>query len=540
MSGTLPDGLPEYTLGWGILQWSAKYLKQPDGVNAGDRWLYTDSQARFVLWLYAVDEDGRWLYRRACLRWSKGRGKSPMLAALCLAELCGPVRFSHWDDDGQAVGMATPAAWVQIAATAEWSTVNTMSMVLAMCPKGSRLQIDHGLDPGRTIIHRPGTGSRLEVISASARSAEGNRPTFVVMDETQEWGETNGGHALAETLRRNLGKMRGRSVEACNAHAPGTDSIAEGTYEAWLAQTEGRAVNRDILYDAIEAPPDTSLTDPVSLRAGLEVCYADAPWQDLDRIMAEIWDVATPVDKSRRYYLNQIVAAEDSWVSPVNWDALAKPTRVVEPAEEIALFFDGSKSRDATALVGCAMSDGHVFTLGVWEPDQNDDDDVVPVVEIELCVARTFAKYRVVGFFADVQEWQGQVITDWPRLYGDQLLIWAMKSGKQPTPIAWDMRTRVHEFTLAVETAEVEILDKRFTHDGDSRLARHVYNAKRRPNNWGISIGKETRWSPRKIDAAVCMAGVRMVRRLVLASDEWEKYERRKRRAGKGKVVVLS
>lgn len=540
MTGTLPEGLPEYSLGWGVLAWCSFYLRQPDGESAGERWVFTDSQARFVLWLYAVDERGKWLYRRAALRWSKGRGKSPMLAALSLVELCGPVMFSHWDGDGQPVGRQRPAAWVQIAATAEWQTVNTMSLVLAMCPRGSRLVRDYGIDPGKQVIHVPGTGSRLEIISASARAAEGNRPTFIVMDEVQEWHESNGGHALARTLRRNLGKTGGRVVEAGNAHNPGSGSLSEETWDAFLSQREGRTVNQDILYDAVEAPADTDLADPVSLRAGLDVCYADAPWQDLDRIMAEVWDTSTPPDQSRRYYLNQIIAAEDSWAVPTDWDALTDPSRIVVEREEIALFFDGSKSRDATALIGCCMSDGHVFTLGVWEPDQNDDDSVVPVAAVELAVAQTFERYRVVGFFADVAEWQGQVITDWPWLYGDDLLIWSVKTGTQPTPIAWDMRSRIRDFTLAAETAEVEIRDRRFTHDGDSRLARHVYNARRRPNNYGISIGKETRWSQRKIDAAVCMIGARMVRRLVLASDAWAKYERRRKRAGKGRVVVLT
>ncbi len=535
---TLPDGLPDHTLGWGVLAWCSKYLRQPDGEHAGDRWKFTPSQARFVLWFYAVDEDGRWLFRRGALRWSKGRGKSPMLAAMCLAQLCGPVRFSHWEN-GEPIGKPEPAAWVQIAATAEFQTINTMAMVSAMAPKGSRLQIDYGLDVGKTKIYKPG-GGRLEIIAASYRAAEGNRPTFVVMDEVQEWYATNGGHELARVLRRNLGKMGGRVIEAGNAHMPGGDSIAQHTWEAFQAQQEGRSVNRDILYDAIEAPADTDLRDPSSLRHGLEICYADAPWQDLDRIMAEIWDISTPEDQARRYYLNQITASEDAWCDPQEWGAIKQP-RSVEDGEEIAMFFDGSKSRDATALIGCCMSDGYTFVLGIWEPDpKHNTDDVVPVGEVELTVARAFEQFRVVGFFADVQEWQGQVITDWPLKYGDQLLVWAVKNGKQPNPIAWDMRSRVFDFTLAAETALEEILSGRFKHDGDSRLARHVSNARRRPNQWGYSVGKESPDSPRKIDGCVSMIGARMVRRLVLTSDAWEKHMRKKNRSNKGRVVVLA
>jgi phage terminase large subunit-like protein len=76
----------------------------------------------------------------------------------------------------------------------------------------------------------------------------------------------------------------------------------------------------------------------------------------------------------------------------------------------------------------------------------------------------------------------------------------------------------VFDFTRAVELCEAEIREGAFTHDGDPRLARHVANARRRPNRYGQSIGKETPSSPKKIDAAVAMIGARMVRRLTLAA----------------------
>jgi len=54
-------------------------------------------------------------------------------------------------------------------------------------------------------------------------------------------------------------------------------------------------------------------------------------------------------------------------------------------------------------------------------------------------------------------------------------------------------------------------------------LARHAGNAIRSPNRWGVSVSKESRESPRKIDLMVCAIGARMVRRLVLASEAWQK-----------------
>jgi len=114
------------------------------------------------------------------------------------------------------------------------------------------------------------------------------------------------------------------------------------------------------------------------------------------------------------------------------------------------------------------------------------------------------------------------------------MTVWAESgSSRDPQPIAWDMRGHVMEFTKACELTEAEITDQQFTHDGDSRVARHVGNARRRPNRHGVSIGKESRGSPHKIDAAVCVIGARMVRRLVLAEQARIKPEPKRRQSGR-------
>ena len=74
---TLPDGRPRFTLGWEVATWAAKYLKIPNGPDAGKPWQFTGTQLDFVLWWYAVDEDGRFLYAHGTRRHSKGTGKVP-------------------------------------------------------------------------------------------------------------------------------------------------------------------------------------------------------------------------------------------------------------------------------------------------------------------------------------------------------------------------------------------------------------------------------------------------------------------------------
>jgi hypothetical protein len=76
----LPPGLPGdhgiATLGYGVLAWGEEYLAQPDGLTAGEPWQWTDTQARIILWWYAIDPQGRWLFRRGQIVLPKGSGKA--------------------------------------------------------------------------------------------------------------------------------------------------------------------------------------------------------------------------------------------------------------------------------------------------------------------------------------------------------------------------------------------------------------------------------------------------------------------------------
>lgn len=523
---TLPEALPPLTLGWAAVKWASKYLRQPNGPKAGQRFDFTPSQIRFLLHFYALDESGEWLYRRAVRRLSKGSGKSPFAALMALVEFCGPVRLDHWDASapGGVVGKPVSMPWVVIAATTEAQTENTMRMVRAFAPSGSRVVQEFGLDPGQKQYNKA-SGGKLQILTSSSSSAEGGEFTFAVGDEPEHWTPTNDGHDLASTLADNLAKSGSRMLETCNSWQPGAESVAEASWGSWVAQEEGKTRGESkILYDARVAPPRTVLHDhpeegETGVTEALQFVYDDCWWANLTAIKERIWDPQSLESDSRRKYLNQPVADEAAWVTPQEWAALTDAARVVSDGEEVVLFFDGSKSRDATALIGCCLSDGHVFKVGVWEPDpKHDTMDVVPVAAVDSAVIGAHEKYTVVAFFADVQEWQGFVKVTWPDRYKDQYTVMAAPSGREPASIAWDMRSHAYEFAEAAEVCHEEIVSGRFTHDGDSVIARHVVNARNSPHKGRMSISKESPDSSRKIDAAVCVIGARMVRRLVLVS----------------------
>jgi hypothetical protein len=73
-------------------------------------WRWTPGQKRFLILWYALT-DG-WplpVYRSGVKRGAKGTGKDPMLAAMCDAELLGPVE-PYDVDDRTGLWVDTPAA----------------------------------------------------------------------------------------------------------------------------------------------------------------------------------------------------------------------------------------------------------------------------------------------------------------------------------------------------------------------------------------------------------------------------------------------
>lgn len=521
MLDTLPAGIPERTLGWEALAWAAKYLVHPNGIRAGLPWKFTKRQARFVLWFYAVDDRGRWLYGVAHRRLAKGSGKTPFAAAMCLIELLAPVRLDRFDDSlpGGCIGKPVPMAWVQIAAVSEAQTKNTMRMVRAMINKtrNKKIHQDYALDVGKTQINAD-MDRKLEVITSSAETAEGGEATFIIGDELEHWTTSNGGADLYATLMDNLAKTGSRILCTLNAWKPGVGSVAEKVFGSWSDQALGRSkAEQEILMDVIQAPADTDMSDPQSLRAALEYVYADCPWADLDSIMSRIWTSDAEPDASKRKYLNWPTADIHAWADPKDWAQMARPGLQPAVGAEIVMFFDGSLSRDTTALIGCEVASGHIFEIGAWDPgNSHDGDGRVDVMDVDAVVARAFERWTVVGFFGDVREWESFTKITWPERYRDQLDIWAVPSGAHKEPIAWDMRSKLFDFTRACELTEREILEHSFTHDGSAVLSEQVANAMRSQNRYGVSIRKESPSSARKIDAAVCMIGARMVRRLYL------------------------
>ena len=487
--------LPEHTLGWEIARWCSDYL-EPLGADQ-DVFEFTLEQLRIVLWWYAVDDEGKFIYRRrGVLQRIKGWGKDPLLAVLCLVEAFGPSRFAGWGSDGEPVGRRCPQALVQIFALKQEQTSNTFDMFHVLV--GDKMRAKYGADVKLQIVRGCNNTARIEVKTSSFRSTEGNRCTFALLNETQHWLPQNNGQKLKNTVEGNTTKMKSRYLAITNAYKPGEGSVAEDDREGFMKSLEGLTTETDVFYDSLEAPDDTPLDERV-FKVLYNAVRGDSVWCDADEAWRSVLNPSRPTSESRRMYLNQVWQPEGNLYSSAEWKRIERKA-TLDPGDRIVLGFDGGKSDDSTALIAIRVSDGLMVPLlleekpldlaGDWEVDRE---------RVDSMVHRCFRDYDVVGFYADVALWESY-IHEWTLDYGERLVARASDRG----PIAWDMRGSRKRTVNLHEAFMAAILDGKVSHGGSRELSasfrRHVLNVLRKDTPYGVSFMKAGRESKKKID----------------------------------------
>jgi hypothetical protein len=434
------------SLGFDVLGWAHRFLPSP--ADSSQPLVLSDEQARFVIAWYEVDEHGVYVYRRAAIEQAKGWGKSPLGAVLALAEFAGPV--------------APAVPWVQLAACSEDQAVsNTYSLIWSLLSENDgRAARELGIDLGRGRLYLGANpGAKLEAVSSSSGAREGQRLTFGLLDETQGFLKENGGVRLARTLRRNAAKMDGRTLELANAPEIGQGSVAEMTENDHLAGAPG------VLFYAARpsVQPEPEMTDE-ELRPLLAEVYSGAPWVDLDRIIREVRDPSSPWQETARFFFNWPSSGVSAAVEPVAW-AGRRVVRELVDGEPIALGFDGSKSRDATALVACTK-DGHVWPVLILErPPRAPDDWRIDRALVHKTLEETFERYEVAWLYCDPWQWQTE-LAQWAEKWPDRVVEWPTNSTRRMAP--------------AIDRFRSGIVESHLTHSGDDVLTRHVLAARLR------------------------------------------------------------
>ena len=358
------------TLGNQVADWIEDMLVFASADHRGEPFVLDDDEVRFLQSVYEVRTDGRRRWSHAQFSRPKGAGKTELASAIAAAELLGPVRFDGLNAHGEPVGAPIRDPQVIFAALEEQQAAIGYGGALFMLQEG-RAADEYHLDAGmtRTNVLEAGGGS-MRAVSASASSKEGLRSSFVVCDETWLWRAVEA-RRLFMTLRTNLSKRPQAQpwlLEATTAPAAGVESIAASTRAQAATALEARReplvlIDTRQALEGAEVDTDAGLLEALSASFGSAIDRADVDHIRGLRDSPEVGEA-----EWRRRYLNLSTAPDDAWLDAGVWLATADPTRALVTGDRVALGFDGSDSRDATALVASRLSDGHLELLGLWEP----------------------------------------------------------------------------------------------------------------------------------------------------------------------------
>lgn len=336
------------TLGPLVEHWIAQHCVIPDGFHKGEPFVMTDWQAWCTYNHYRVRESARWVpdqpllapafhYRRSQVIAAQKTGKGPWAAAVLANEGAGPSLFAGWAaagdaydcaehgcgcgwgwdyEPGEPKGMPWPTPLIQLTAYSDEQTANTYRPLQAMIRNG-RLGEQMKIREGFIRLRNEG---KIETVTSSAMSRLGNPINFCLQDETQLYNDRNKLHYVAQTQRRGLAGMGGRSLETTNCWDPAENSTAQKTYES---------PSRDVFRFYRKPPAHLSYKNKDDRRKIHRFNYDGCWWVDLDAIEAEAAELMeTDPAQAERFFGNRVVQGAGAWLGEGMWEAAEAPALV--------------------------------------------------------------------------------------------------------------------------------------------------------------------------------------------------------------------
>lgn len=513
-------GAREYTVDfptlWVVPAWHERHCIIPDGFRKGTAWRHYDWQLWITVNHYRVkpnaiafDSEGyptraaAFHNRRSQVVDVQKKGKGPFAAVITCGEAVGPTLFcgfakggevyrckdhgcscgwTYEYEAGEPMGMPWPTPLIQLLATSEDQVDNVYRPLQAMA-RGPYLSEQMLVREG--FIRLPNDG-RIDVVTSSAQSRLGNPITFALQDETQLYTAQNKLIRVAETMRRGLAGMGGRSMETTNCWDPAEQSVAQRTYE-------GKSPD---VFKYYEPPPPELRYSVKRDRSKIHAFnYSGSPHVNLDAIEAEAAELMeTDPGQAERFFGGRIVAGLGTWISREAWNARTE-VQDVPAGTSVVVGFDGSDIDDWTGF-RCETRDGYQFTPTfpdgrpmIWNPADYPNHQV-PRLEVTAGLDHIAATYNMVRVYADPPYWATE-IDSWAEKHGDKVVIRWYTQRDKPMHAAAER--------LVMDVAKQ---GSTFTHDGCETTGQHVANARRASRSTGRYVLSKP-GDGRKIDMAI-------------------------------------
>jgi hypothetical protein len=494
------------TLGPQVVEWMEASLVFGPGDLNGQPCVVSDEMRGLIYSFYEIHPQdspraGRRRFHRCCVSLRKGLAKTELGAWVVCAELHpdAPVRCDGFDAHGEPVGVGVEDPFIPLLATTENQSEGlAYAAVRAILLEGP---LADDFETGKLFVTRTDGRGRCEAVAAAPLGVDGGRTTFELYDEEQ--GLKQERHKDAhQTMELNLLKRNEAdpwSLGLGTAPVPGEGSVAEGTYEYAEQIAAGVLKDATLFFFGRWASEEHDLATREDVEAAvIEATGPAASWSNIDAQVDKFYDPQTDIPMWEGRILNRKVQASRQ---VFNMAAIGEmvdrlPGRVPPRRTPIAIGFDGSRTVDATGLVGTVIETGYQFVIAVWErpPDAGSDWEV-PYREVDEAMRDAMQRWQVVLAYADPPYWEG-LVDDWHGRWKDIVIRFHTNQHKK-------MAYVVKSFVTAIRAREVIF-------DGHPDLLRHFGNARKQELNILDDEGeklyvmvKERRGSPLKIDLAV-------------------------------------
>jgi phage terminase large subunit-like protein len=440
--------------------------------NAGEPIRLRGWQEKLLEETLELDELG--LFKKRTAVWSMGRknGKSALVTGLGLWFLI------NGDEGGEVYSCAAEKEQARITFGDARKIIEREPELAGLC------------NIYRDVIEVPSTGSIWRVLSAEAYSKEGLNASAVIFDEAAALKD----RAMWDVMQLSMASRRQPMMLATTtcgvkSDSSGQDSTAYQLYQYGQKVARGEIVDPSFYMAWWEAPADSDhrLEETwVKANPGYGDLNSKADFESMVK--------RTPEAEFRTKRCNQWVNSQNTWLPAGVWDTLVDPDVVVGEFDEIVLGIDGSFSGDTTAIVGVTVPKSrddkpHVFLVKAWEKQPDDLDDWrVDTLEVEqtlIAFCQSHPNVKELAF--DPFRWQRSMA-----VLQDLGL-----------PVVEFPSTSPRRMVAACSKVFDSVTEATLTHDGNPLLARHLDNCVLKIDNIGPRIVKESRNSPRKIDAGV-------------------------------------
>ena len=467
------------TLGNRVIKFIERYCVHSAGDYLGQPFILREWQKEIIRELFEVRDDGSFKHHTAYISLPKANGKTELAGALAVYGL---------------LGSGNPAPLIPVVASSYDQADLVFGSAKAMISNG---ELRHFVDlQDRKIVVKDNPTAHILRVPCIAGGNDGLRPSpFAVFDEIHEMtGKKEKAHLVIQNGLRKRANTIGINITTAGVE----NSLAYRLYKYGKSIQAGEIEDGGFYFKCYEADPELDIHDFDQRQQALEQSNpALDDWIDREQLERAFQQI--PENEFRRYFLNQWTTTAERWLPAGTWEECVEEKKI-EKGSKIILAFDGSYSRDSTALVGISMEERpHIEVLGHWErPLSENNLWKVPRSEVLGRIGQIFQEYEVVQFVVDPMGWH-QELDELEDKYGSEMILY----------FEGNYRKKMAEACSRFYSA---VMEKGLSHDGDFNLFQHLINCVPKETPQGTLVTKINKASARKIDLAIAS---------IMAFDRW-------------------